>query len=207
VWNEFWVMWRRIAGGLTEAQHQAIWRYIEPHLARRIPLTASKSSARPKGLQPEGLDEMVRTAASLEHLSTRDKVVFGNWISERLRAPGAAGGGPWAWALGRLGARVPLFGSSHKTVDAEQASAWLELLLQRDLRTVDGAAFAAVQLARRTGDRTRDLEESLRARTVAALREAKAPDRWLQVVTDVVELQAEDEARALGDTLPIGLKL
>jgi hypothetical protein len=39
------------------------------------------------------------------------------------------------------------------------------------------------------------------------LKEAKAPERWMQLVTDVVQLEAEDEARALGDTLPIGLEL
>jgi molecular chaperone DnaK (HSP70) len=207
VWNEFWVLWRRIAGGLTEEQHQAIWRFLEPHLARRVPPTAGKNAAKPKGLQPEGLDEMVRTAASLEHLGPREKIVFGNWIAERLRAPTLPPGGPWAWALGRVGARVPLFGSGHRTVPPEQAAEWLELLLKKDLRAIDGAAFAAVQLARVTGDRTRDLDEALRGRTVAALEAAKAPERWLQVVTEIVQLEAEDEARALGDTLPIGLKL
>ena len=207
VWNEFWVMWRRIAGGLTEEQHSAIWRFLEPHLARRIPPTASKNAAKPKGIQPEGGDEMVRTAASLEHLSPREKTILGNWIAERLRAPEASRGGPWAWSLGRLGARTPIYGSGHRTVAPEQAAEWLELLLKEDLRTIDGAAFAAVQLARRTGDRTRDLEADLRGRTIAALKIAKARERWVQLVTEVVQLAAEDEARALGDTLPVGLKL
>jgi hypothetical protein len=206
VWNEFWVMWRRIAGGLTEEQHQAIWRVLEPHLARRIPTVAAKNAPKPKGLQPEGLDEMVRTAAALEHLNPSQKATLGNWIVARLRTPGQSASGPWAWALGRVGARAPIYGSGHRTVDPDQAAQWLELLLQKDLRTVDGAAFAAVQLARLTGDRTRDLEADLRARTVAALKAAKSPERWLQVLTQVVALEAEDEARALGDTLPIGLK-
>ena len=206
VWNEFWVMWRRIAGGLTEDQHLAIWRVLEPHLARRIPPAAAKNAPKPKGLQPEGLDEMVRTAAALEHLAPAQKAMFGNWIVTRLRTPGQSASGPWAWALGRVGARVPIFGSGHRTVDPEQATEWLQLLLDKDLRTVDGAAFAAVQLARLTGDRTRDLDPELRARTHAALSAAKAPDRWLRMVNEVVALEAEDEARALGDTLPLGLK-
>jgi hypothetical protein len=207
VWNEYWVMWRRIAGGLTEAHHQAIWRVLEPHLARRIPPNATKNATRPKGLQPEGLDEMVRTAAALEHLSPAQKATLGNWISARLQSPDQTAAGPWAWSLGRLGARVPVFGSGHRTVDPELAAAWLEMLLARELRTVDGAAFAAVQLARLTGDRTRDLDADLRGRTVAALMAAKAPVRWLRVVTEVVPLEADDQARALGDTLPLGLKL
>ncbi|MES2693532.1 MAG: Hsp70 family protein, partial [Verrucomicrobiota bacterium] len=188
VWNEFWIMWRRISGGLTPDQQQALWRVLEPHLARRIPPNAAKSAPRAKGLQPEGLDEMVRTAASLEHLSPEQKATFGNWLAARLSPAAATTSGPWAWALGRAGARAPIYGSGHRTVDPEQAAQWLELLLARDLRAVDGAAFAAVQLARLTGDRTRDLEAPLRERTAAALRAAKAPDRWLRLVTEVVTL-------------------
>jgi molecular chaperone DnaK (HSP70) len=207
VWNEFWVMWRRIAGGLTEEHHRALWQVLEPHLARRIPPSVGKNAPRPRGLQPEGLDEMVRTAASLEHLEPAQKAVFGKWIAKRLKTPGVSASGPWAWALGRAGTRVPIFGSGHRTVSPDQAAEWLSLLLDKDLRAVDGAAFAAVQLARLTGDRTRDLEPELRERTLAALRTAKAPERWLRMVGEVVALEAEDEARALGDTLPIGLKL
>ncbi|MBI5690047.1 MAG: hsp70 family protein [Verrucomicrobia bacterium] len=207
VWNEFWVMWRRIAGGLTPEHHQALWRMLEPHLARRVPPNAGKNAPRPKGIQPEGLEEMVRTAAALEHLEPAQKITLGNWIAARLQAPDLSPAGPWAWALGRLGARVPVFGSGHRTIDPDQAAGWLELLLARDLRSVDGAAFAAVQLARLTGDRTRDLEADLRARTVTALTTAKAPERWLRLVREVVALEADDQARALGDTLPLGLKL
>lgn len=206
VWNEFWVMWRRIAGGLTAEQHQAIWRVLEPHLARRIPPTAAKNAPRVKGIQPEGLDEMVRTAAALERLEPAQKAIFGGWIVARLRAPGQSGSGPWAWALGRAGARVPLFGSTHQTIAPEQAEEWAALLLEKDVRAIDGAAFALVQLTRMTGDRTRDVDDAVRARVIDALKAAKAPDRWAQLVNEVVALEAEDEARALGDTLPLGLK-
>lgn len=204
VWNEFWILWRRIASGLTPEQQQALWRTLEPHLARRVPPNALKNAPRAKGIQPEGLDEMVRTAAALEHLEPGQKATLGNWLAARLAETPS---GPWAWALGRAGARAPIYGSGHRTVDPEQAAQWLEFLLSRDLRTIDGGAFAAVQLARLTGDRTRDLDATLRERTVTALRTAKSPDRWLRLVTEVVQLDTEDEARALGDTLPLGLKL
>jgi hypothetical protein len=204
VWNEFWVMWRRIAGGLTEEHHRALWRFLEPHLARRVPPTAGKNASKPKGVQPEGLDEMVRTAAALEHLDSTDKTVFGNWIAARLRSPQSSAG-PWAWALGRIGARVPLYGSNHKTVAPEVAADWLTLLLEKDLRSIDGAPFAAVQLARLTGDRSRDLDPELRAKTLRALQAVKGPERWQRLVSEVVALEADDQARALGDTLPIGL--
>jgi len=206
VWHEFWVLWRRLAGGLTEPQQAELWAYLEPHLARRVPPTPPKSTPKPKGVAPEGLNEMVRTAASLEHLAPAAKGTLGDWIALRLQQPALAAG-PWAWALGRLGARAPLYGSGHNTVAAAQAASWLSLLLELGLGNLDGAAFAAVQLARVTGDRTRDLEDDLRERAVAALRAAQAPERWLRMVSEVVELEATDQAQALGDTLPLGLRL
>ncbi|HYO71838.1 MAG TPA: Hsp70 family protein, partial [Archangium sp.] len=206
VWIEFWVMWRRIAGGLSEAQQQKFYDYLKPHLARKVPLDAPQPPGKLKGIQPEGLDEMVRTAASLEHLEPGDKAELGGWLAARLKAENKSGG-PWAWALGRLGARVPLYGSSHKVVDVEVAEAWLSLLLELDLKRIDGAPFAAAQLARLTGDRMRDINPELRAKTAQALRAAKAADTWVRMVTEVVALEAADEARALGDTLPAGLRL
>ena len=206
VWNEFWVMWRRASGGLNEAHQQQLWEYLKPHLARRIPVTIPSTIARPPGVQPEGLNEMVRTAASLEHLDAAEKSLLGNWIIERLTRRQDVSG-PWVWALARLGARVPIYGSAHKAVPAEQAAGWVSLLLETGLESVENAAFTAAQLARLTGDRSRDLDEAVRARVVDALKRASAPEHWLRMVTDVVELEAAEEAQALGDTLPMGLRL
>jgi hypothetical protein len=205
VWTELWVMWRRIAGGLEESAQQALWSYLQPQLERRVP-PGAPPGPRPKGIYPEGLDEMVRTAASLEHLESSDKAELGRLISTRLEsAPGA--GGPWAWSLGRLGARVPLYGSGHRVVPPEQAGEWVRLLVRAGLRRVDGAAFAVAQMARLTGDRTRDLEPEVRAEALSALEAAAAPAAWLRMVREVVALEASDEARAFGDTLPAGLML
>jgi len=206
VWSEFWILWRRIAGGLSEARQQELWHQLKPYLARRLPLTAPKGAVKTKGVQPEGWDEMVRMAAALEHLEPTEKIELGHWIAERMKQSSAAAG-PWTWALGRLGARVPAYGSGHKTVPADQAAVWLSALLALGLDRVDGAVFAVVQLCRLTGDRSRDLEDDVRAETLAALKAAGAPDAWLQMVTEVAPLAAADEARVLGDTLPIGLRL
>ncbi|ATB32029.1 Hsp70 family protein [Melittangium boletus] len=206
VWVEFWVMWRRVSGGLNESQQRKLYDYLKPHLARRVPLNPPAAQTKLKGIQPEGLDEMVRTAASLEHLEAADKAELGGWMAARLQEENKSGG-PWPWALGRLGARVPLYGSGHKVVDVAVAESWLTLLLELGLSRIDGAPFAAAQLARLTGDRMRDLSPELRTRTAQALRAAKASDTWVRMVTEVVALEAADEARALGDTLPAGLRL
>ena len=205
-WAEFWVAWRRVAGGLSpEAQAQA-WAWLEPHLLRKLLPEGQRPKEKLKGIQPEGLDEQVRFAASLEHLSPSQKESLGGMLLQRLRDERGKAATA-AWALGRLGARVPLYGSAHRVVDTAVAAGWLEALLEVGLSRVDGAPFAAVQLCRCTGDRARDVDGPLRERALGALTAAKAPERWLQLVKAPHALEAQDEARALGDSLPAGLRL
>jgi hypothetical protein len=200
VWTEFWIMWRRIAGGLVEERHADMWRFLKPQLEARLAPDPAKRQLKPKGIQPEGLDEMVRLAAALEHLEPAEKMTLGDWIAPRVGISG-----PWAWALGRVGARVPLYGSVHKAVDPDHASEWLNLLLDAHSRNVEGALFAIVQLARLTGDRSRDIDDSLRNRALGALHSAHAPESWQRLLLEVVTMETADQARAFGDTLPAGL--
>jgi hypothetical protein len=206
VWKEYWVFWRRIAGGLAAARHEELWAYLRPFLARHVPPRPLKHLARPKGVQPEGVDEMARLAAALEHLASQNKVELGEWVSQRLSHPELASG-PWTWALGRLGARAPIYGSLHQVVPAAMAGEWARRLLQPQILPLEGAAFALAQLARLTGDRTRDLEEQLRTDIYSALQRSNASPSWQRMVAEVVPLEAADKARALGDTLPVGLVL
>jgi hypothetical protein len=143
---------------------------------------------------------MVRLAASLEHLTPEAKSQLGDLIAPKLYNPG-----PWAWAIGRLGARVPMYGSAHRTVPPEKAASWLELLFDQRCRSLEGVLFAIAQLARLSGDRSRDLEESYRARALEILRDANAPESWQHLLIKFEPMADADKARAFGDTLPVGL--
>jgi molecular chaperone DnaK (HSP70) len=204
IWTEYWVMWRRIAGGLTETRQKEIWGFLKPHLAFRVPPDAPKGLSRPKGVQPEGLEEMVRLGASLEHLEAADKLELGNWLLSRLEKADSSGG-VWAWAVGRLGARAPIYGSSHRVLPPDEAVRWLSILMQGST-SVEGKNFAIAQIARMTGDRSRDVSDATRARVIEFLEQMKAPAGWQRMVKEVSVLEGADEARALGDTLPVGLK-
>ena len=205
-WNEFWILWRRISGGLTAAHQAELWENLKPHLAGRIPLAVPKQYSKPKGPQPEGTDEMVRTAASLEHLPPPEKAWLGEQICTRLRESGPVGG-PWTWSLGRLGARVPFYGSLHNVLPPDTVETWIRLLLELGLSKLDGAPFAVTQLSRMTGDRNRDIDDGLRKEVLQSLRSVNISAAWLQIITEPTSLEREDEARALGDSLPIGLQL
>ena len=67
--------------------------------------------------------------------------------------------------------------------------------------------FAAVQIARMTGERALDLPQELRAQVLDKLAASGAPERWMGQLREVVELDEQDRQRSLGDSLPPGLVL
>lgn len=198
-WAEWWTLWRRVAGGLPTDAQSRILDDLTPYL--RPPGHKVKI----KGVRKLGYEDMVRLAAALEQLPPQRKVELGGWWLERLAGKGES---VQTWqALGRLGSRVPLHGSAHNVVPREAAADWLERLLALDWKKIQPAAFAAVLLARVSGDRERDLDEALRRRVAERLRAVKASEHWIGMVTTVTELDAADQKRIYGDALPTGLKL
>ena len=92
-------------------------------------------------------------------------------------------------------------------VPAEVAGRWLEALLALNWKKVEPAAFAATQVARLTGDRSRDLPADTRGIVLARLRAAGVLASWIDQVTHVAELDRADQGRAFGESLPAGLRL
>ena len=114
------------------------------------------------------------------------------------------------WCLGRLRARVPLYGPANTVVRKETAERWTRQCSAGrsppDARPAT-PIFALGQLARVAGDRARDLDESLREQVLARMTELGADETALRPVREYHELEAAQQIQALGDTLPIGLRL
>ena len=92
-------------------------------------------------------------------------------------------------------------------VAASTVGQWLAAILALDWKKVEPAGFAAAHLARMTGDRTRDIDDTLRAEILRRLSAVGAPANWSAMVREVVQLDQADEKRMLGEALPPGLKL
>ena len=92
-------------------------------------------------------------------------------------------------------------------IPASAVKAWLAKIMTRERPEHDKAAFTLAQLARRTGDRARDLDEAPRAQLAALLRGMPGGGRAAVLVGQLVELEAREERVALGDTLPAGLRM
>jgi hypothetical protein len=200
-WSEWWTLWRRVAGGLdTTAQEQIfadISNYINPAVCRQ-PGIAKQVSQR-------SYDDIVRLAAVLERLPVASKIQLGEWLLKRLQKTNESKQ-TW-WALGRVGARLPFYGSSHNVIPADIAGKWLVSLLIEDWKKVPQAAFAATLICRKSGDRARDIQESLRLQVMDKLKISKMPYPWADMVEQYKEMNEKEENQFFGETLPPGLKL
>ena len=201
VWAEWWTMWRRVAGGLDEAAQV----HIVDQLAFYLMPPAPRPRPRPKGPKMLGHDDMVRLAGSLERLPSAKKAEVGGWLVERLTQHDEPKQ-TW-WGVGRLGARVPFYGSAHHVLPRDTATRWLALALRQDWSKIDTAMFAAAQLARASGDRQRDLPEQLRLEVAARLDKVGAAAAWSAMVREPTVLAEAEERRVFGDSLPPGLML
>jgi len=202
-WEAWWVLWRRIAGGLDEAAQKRLYETVAP-LVRPAPV-GGKPVAKPKGVKAEGLPELVRLVGSLERLEVSAKLELGAGVFERLAKDGASA--HELWALGRLGARVPFYGSGHACVPADTVADWLERLLGLEVQRPEALVFPLAQLARVSGDRARDVEASLRERVAARLVALNASPALVQMVREATALSEREEQRVFGESLPAGLKL
>ena len=200
-WQAWWVLWRRIAGGLDEGAQRTIFDTIAPFVRPREP---RRPPPKVPGVKGEAVDEMIRLAASLERIDPESKVDAGEWILARVDAEGPAP--HLLWAVGRLGARVPFHGSAHLVVPARKAEEWARRLLALAVQRPE-LAFPLVQLARRSGDRARDVGDEVRASVLVALAEAAASDDAILSVREVQGSSEEEEQRIFGESLPPGLRL
>jgi molecular chaperone DnaK (HSP70) len=202
VWAQFWILWRRIAGGLDEAQQVRVLDDLAFHLDPN----PKRRSTRPKGPRALGLEEMVRLAGSLERVPAARKVELGGTLLARVAARELSQAAAY-WSLGRIGARAPWYGSAHTVVPPEVAGEWLERLLALDLAATEQAGFAVAQLARFTHDRARDLAPGLRERAAQALGRLRGGEAWVRLVREGGELGASEATQVFGESLPPGLRL
>jgi hypothetical protein len=200
----WWIAWRRIAGGLAKGQQEQIYDRLSLLL---LPSPKQQKKLAEVKASKQELAEIWRVVASLERLPVPHKVKLGEELMRRMESRKGREDAVHLWALSRVGARVPLYGPLNAVVPPSKVAEWIAQLLAWDWPEPDRTAFPLAQLGRRTGDRTRDLDDATRARLAAAVRAMPGGDRAAALVEQVIALEAREERVALGDTLPAGLRL
>jgi len=188
---EMLVLLRRIAGGINASEQQGLYRTY-----------AGRKEKRRVNRQLEY--DRWRLVASLEHLLGSARASLGNELVAKIKEePENA---IWLWSLGRLGARIPLYGPLHSVVPAEIAGEWLKALL--DLSTFTAATSSAIVLiARRTDDRSRDIDDAVRELAISRLMTVGIGEETIQLLSKYIPPERADAVRSFGEALPPGLQL
>ncbi len=208
---EWLILWRRIAGGLTAGQQRAL---AEPLAAPLRAYLATLRGARGGLLRKPDFGfgghesaEVWRLLGSLELLEPALKQDIGAAalaLAAKEKTPAVQDA--LVWAVGRCGARVPMYGPLNVVVAADVAAEWARALME--LRaSVTAVGFALMQLARRTGDRYRDIDATTRRDVLDWLRRNDSPAHLRELVEAGGTLAGEEQGRMFGESLPQGLRL
>jgi molecular chaperone DnaK (HSP70) len=197
-WQQLWIALRRAAGGLAEPAQVHVRDVVDPWLA---PPEAGLKKPKKPALS---LDDALDMASSLERVPPARRSQLGGWVLERTWTDRD----PRLWsAIARLGARVPAYASVHHVVPPHVVERWLDHLLREKWAAVPTAAQAAVRMARRTGDRARDVADRVRGEVERRLVACYADEAWIRAVREIVPVEESERAAFFGDTLPLGLRL
>ncbi len=201
-WNDWWTMWRRIAGGLNQAQQEALLTQVVSY----IHPGAFRSKQDKEKAHQHGYEAMVKLAASLEKLEVEDKHLLGNWFLNRALNAHDFSATHW-WAVARIGSRLSLQQSQHQLLPREVIEPWIETALQSESNNDKNLTFCLAMLSRRVDDRLLSIRDDLRTIVVNRLNQDKVPTTWLRLVSESSAMDSQLQKQVLGDSLPSGLQL
>jgi hypothetical protein len=182
------VMLRRIVGGIDASeQHRLYRRHTSP------------PGSKQKRINRQLEYEKWRLLANLEHLQASIRASLGHELVAKIRRE--PGDSIRLWCLGRLGARIPLYGPLHSVVEPKIAGEWLKVLLNLSTFTaVTGSAI--VLIARRTDDPSRDIDEAIREQAISRLTALGTAEETVQLLAKYVPPERSDAVRTFGESLP-----
>jgi molecular chaperone DnaK (HSP70) len=189
----WWMMWRRTAGGLSPQQQQTLFHDAMPELRRAA----------------AEFVEGTRMLASLERLPQAQRLELAEFLVEQVARGKAANQQHVFWALGRLLGRVPLYSAADTVIPPAAIEDWFGRLAPLDWKKLGLQPLAGVFSAacRLTGARALDIQESVRSRVLDKLRKSGAREEQLRIVRERCEMSSADRDSLFGEELPSGLSL
>jgi molecular chaperone DnaK (HSP70) len=204
---EWSILWRRVAGGLTAGQQQALAAALIGAVKQGVRSSSGKGKSGDFGGSPHESSEMLRLLGACELLSLPVKHDAGELLLDVLhRERFASLHSAALWAIGRVGARQLVYGPLNLVVPPDVATRWLIRLMKAD-GSESLASFAVMQLARKTGDRYRDIDETTRGSVLVWMDRVASPKHYRQLVREVGTLETEDQSLIFGEALPKGLRI
>lgn len=199
LWSEWWIMWKRIAPGLSADRQARLAKSLEEWL-----FPPKKQAKGTRIADQHERNQIWRLLGHCERLAVEEKIRLGGWI---LQAPGSYGRDQLAlYTLGRFGARVLSYAPPTTLVPVAVVSNWTELLLRRGPLPSGSsyADWALREFGRLTGDRLVQIDDALRKQIIDRLRAADRKKGFIQPLLEQQILQADELAEFCGERLPSG---
>ncbi len=200
---------RRISGGLTAGRQNQIASTVLPAIRQRFrQVQSGRGKAAPYASGNHEAAEIWRMLGSLELLDQTVRSELGDMIADLInRAAFEPVRNALIWCLGRIGGRVPVYGPLNLVLPAAKVSEWIDTLLRTSDPRESAVQLTLMQLSRKTGDRFRDIVDTLRSRVLIKLKAADASQHYLMLISEGGSLKEEEASQILGEALPAGLRL
>ncbi|MDD2999566.1 MAG: hypothetical protein PHV05_10940, partial [Candidatus Riflebacteria bacterium] len=196
-WSDWWVMWKRIAPGLSLERQEALKSRLEPVL-----FPTKKRDRKDREIGQHERNQLWRLLGHLERISVAEKERIGWWIA---KAPPSYGVDAVAMhALGRLGARELAYAPDSAMVSQSVANAWVEHLLKKALPGNSYLDSALREIGRKTGDRLVQIDDLLRKNILDIMKKKLRKKAFIQPLLKAARLEDKELAEIMGEALPSG---
>lgn len=194
---EWWIMWRRVAGGLNAGRQKQFIQDLNPVL-----LTAKGPGPKPGGQE---IVEIWMAAANMERLLVKDKVKLGRRLVSEIQKKKF--NPKYLWALSRFGARQLLYGPADRVIPPDEVADWIHQMVKKKWPDSKPVGTALVQIARKTGDRTKDLDPPALNRLIDWFYENGFKQQDIRPLKEIVPIAESEQGEIFGESLPSGLIL
>lgn len=190
--DQWWIMWRRVAGGLSREDQDQIFDKIFPNIKRS---------------KDQNSRELLLLAGSLERATMQKKLQLGNTLVTQILSGQKQLIDAKIWALSRLVSRIPIHSGPEVVIRPSFVERWLNQLLTLDLRSKHYSKLAntLLQGARIVDNRDFDIDKSLRDEIAIKLKQSGIEESQL---SSIQSFQAPDQstyAELFGEALPSGI--
>jgi len=200
---------RRISGGLAAGRQTQLSSTVLPAIRQRFrQVQTGRGKAAPYASGNHEAAEIWRMLGSMELLQQSVRIELGDMIIDLINRPAFESvRNALIWSLGRIGGRVPVYGPLNLVVPVQQVSTWIDVLLRVGDLDDSTTQLTLMQLARRTHDRFRDIDDALRTRLADRMTSAGVKSHLITLITEGGSLESEEASLILGEALPVGLRL
>ena len=200
--SEWWILWRRLAGGLKPGQQRQFIQDLTPVVMQKKGIKVKKTA-------PQERVEIWMAIANMERLNTKDKIKLGGKLLSEIMIIKPKP--QHFWALSRIGAREPLYGSVDRVIPVNDVSKWIKSILSKKWSEPKFAGLALIQLGRKTGDRTRDIEPAITDEIIKWMDSYADLKGYFKsgkkILQEVVHVTVQEEKAMFGESLPSGIIL